>query len=699
MEFLLELMTEEMPPSHVKSALEQVERGFKAELVAADLWPRDMNADAPVIKTFGTCRRLVVLAEIEAGQRDREDKVVGPPKAVAFGADGSPAPAALGFARSRGIDPARLEVIKTEKGEYVGFTKVERGKPAADILPDVLVRVLSGLTFPKMMRWDENPVRFSRPVKNILCLAAGRPLAFSFAGVASGEGTFGHRLLAPSPIRPSSFGSYRDELRQARVIIDEGERRALIVAQAEALLAPLKAQMFPDLGLLERLTFDVEQPLVFLGSFPEDYLSLPLEVLSTAMREGQRLFSVVKGKKQLPLFLGVADAAADPKSLIRSGNERVLKARLEDARFFWTQDIKIPLKRRAAGLKRVVFQEKLGSYEDKSLRLKKLAGYLCDKLDAAEVKKDVILAAEVCKADLLTEMVGEFSSLQGKMGGLLATREKLGETAARAIYEHYQPVSLEDESPASLGGSILSLADKLDSLVGVMGLGIPTTGSSDPFGLRRNAHGVCKVILDRKLVFSFPRLLEKALDVYGPKLEKGNAEVKAACLEFFANRLRYIFDRQGLRYDLVNASFGPGIDNIYFTLLRLQALHSLRSSPQFEPFILMAKRVNNIIRDHPACKVNPAHFQEKEEKELQALYLLIKENIGPMIVQGDFSQAQRMIFRLQPSLNAFFEKVMVMDKDLRLRKNRLGLLQAISKLLLQIADYSQIVVEGEKASA
>jgi len=696
MEFLLELMAEEMPPSHVRAALDQISQTFPGELAAAGLGPRGGPNSAVPVKTYGTSRRLVILAEIEAGQQDREEQVIGPPKAVAYAADGSPTPAALGFAKSRGVDPARLEVIKNDKGEYVGFTKVGRGRAAADILPEVVVRVLSGLTFPKMMRWGENPVRFSRPVKNILCLLDGRPLALAFAGVNAGGLTFGHKLLAPRPLQPGSFAEYRELLAGAGVIIDQEERRALILSQAEALLAPLKAQMFSDPGLLERLTYDVEHPFVFLGGIPEAYLALPLEVLSTAMREGQRLFSVVKGKKQQPHFLGVADVTGDAQSLIRSGNERVLKARLEDARFFWSQDIKTGLKKRSAGLKRVVFQEKLGSYEDKSLRLKKLCGYLCDKLDAAEMKKDILEAAELCKADLLTDMVGEFPALQGKMGGLLAAREKLGETVSKAIYEHYQPAGLDDDAPASTGGAILSLADKLDSLAGVMGLGISTSGSGDPFGLRRNAHGVCKIILGRKLVFSFSRLLDKALDGYGDKLEKSKAEVKAACLDFFAGRLRSIFDKQGFRYDLINAAFGAGIDTVYYTVLRLQALHGLRSSPQFEPFILMAKRVNNIIRDQPEGKVNPAHFQEKEEKELHALFALVKQNIDPMISQGDFGQAQRMIFRLQPGLNAFFDKVMVMDKDIRLRRNRLGLLQAISQLLLQIADYSQIVVEGEK---
>ena len=699
MEFLLELMTEELPPSHVRSALDQVSQAWPGALTAAGLVQPNGPGPSPSLKTYGTCRRLVVLAEIPAGPGEREERVIGPPKAAAYAADGTPTAAALGFAKSRGVDPYRLEVFKTDKGEYVGFTKVARGRDAADILPEVVVKILSGLVFPKMMRWGENPTRFSRPVTNILCLLDGRPLDFVFAGVRAGGATFGHKLLSAEPFEPRSFAEYRDRLAASGVVLDQEERRASIVSQAEALLAPLKAQMLYDPELLARLTFDVEHPFVFLGAFPEAYLALPLEILSTAMREGQRLFSVIKGKKQQPNFLGVADARDDAKSLIRSGNERVLKARLEDARFFWAEDVKVGLKKRSAGLKKVVFQEKLGSYEDKSLRLKKLCVYLCDKVDAAEIKKDVLLAAELCKADLLTDMVGEFPSLQGRMGGLLAAREKMGETAAKTIYEHYQPAGLDDEPPPSMGGAILSLADKLDSLAGVMGLGIATTGSGDPFGLRRNAHGICRIILDRKFILNLPRLVDKALDAFVEKLSLRKAEVKTACLVFLAIRLKSIFEKQGYRYDLITAAFGAGPEDFYHAALRLQALHGLRSSPQFEPFILMAKRVNNILRDQPESKVNPGLFQEKEEKELFALFSLVKQNIGPMISQGDFGQAQKMIFRLQPGLNAFFDKVLVMDKDLRLRRNRLGLLQAIRKLLVQIADYSQVVVEGERGAA
>jgi glycyl-tRNA synthetase beta chain len=436
-----------------------------------------------------------------------------------------------------------------------------------------------------------------------------------------------------------------------------------------------------------------------MGAFPEEYLKLPLEILSTAMREGQKLFSVVKGKKQLPFFLGVADAPGDPKGFIQKGNERVLKARLEDAKFFWDQDLKISLAKRAPGLKQVLFQEKLGSYDDKVQRLKKLVAYLCEKVDAHKVVKEVVQAAELCKVDLTTEMVREFPSLQGKVGGLYAAAEGLPAVVSQAIYEHYLPVGLDDESPSSLPGAVLSLADKLDSIVGVMGIGIQTTGSSDPFGLRRNAHGVCKIILDLKLNLSFMRLLEKVISVYGDKLKRPKNEILPLCRDFFLNRLRYIYEKMGFRYDLVQAGLSAGIDNIHFSFLRVKALDVLKSSPQFEPLILMAKRVNNIITGQSLATVNSSLFVEKEERELYAIFSIIKQNVTPMIAKGDFAQAQKIVFRLQPGLSDFFDRVLVMAEENKLRRNRLALLQAISKVLLQIADYSQVVVEGEKPAA
>lgn len=689
MEFLLELLTEELPASHILSALEQLDGRFRQELEAARVGVSDL-------KTLATPRRLVVVGNFALGQEDREAVVTGPPKSVGIGPDGSFTQAAKGFARSQGISESALEVVRTPKGEYLGFKKKSTGAPTREILAEAVPRILGSLAFPKTMRWGSSPFRFSRPIHNLLCLFDGKPLDLVFEGLKANDSTVGHRILSPHKFRVGSFAEYKALLAENQVIVDPAERRAIILAEIEDKLAPLKAEVHPDPDLLEELIDNVEHPLVVFGSFPESFLSLPMEVLSTAMRKHQKFFSVLRDKKQLPYFLGVADAREDAKGLIRSGNERVLKARLEDARFFWGEDRKVSLADRAAGLRSVVFQEKLGSYEDKAQRLKKIASYLCDKLEAAKVKKDVTEAAGLCKADLLTEMVKEFPSLQGKMGGLYAREEGYPVGVHEAIYEHYLPAGLEDDSPSSLPGAVLSLADKLDSIVGVVGVGVEVSGSSDPFGLRRNALGVCKVILDRELRFSFPLLVDKVLATYGDRLTVKRDSVKRYVLEFFAGRLRFILEKQGFRYDLVGAALGPGIQQVHDVLLRVRALDSLKASPQFEPFILMAKRTNNILRDQSAPKLNPDLFVEKEERDLFSAFSIIEHNASPMIAAGDFGRAQTIIFKLQPVLNAFFDGVLVMAEEKKLRQNRLALLQAINRMLSGMADYSQVVVEGER---
>jgi glycyl-tRNA synthetase beta chain len=367
---------------------------------------------------------------------------------------------------------------------------------------------------------------------------------------------------------------------------------------------------------------------------------------------------------------------------------------MEDAKFFWVQDVKSSLKEKSKKLSQVIFQERLGSYQDKIDRLKKIAAYISDRLELQDEKNAVTGAAELCKADLLTEMVKEFPSLQGKMGGLYAKGEGYAASVWRAIYEQYQPISLDDSSPSSLTGAILALADKLDTVVGTMGIGTEVSGSKDPFGIRRNAQGVCKIILDKKFSFSFSRLLDKVISTMKDKLVREKKEIKSYALDFFESRLHYIFESLGYRYDLVNASLAPGIDNVYHSYLRLKALDSLKESPQFEPMIMIAKRVNNILRDLPRYKVNEELLMEKQERELHTTFSIIRDNILPLIAIGDFAKAQRMIFRMKSSINDFFDHVLVMAEDKKIRRNRLALLQEISQLFRMIADYSLVVLEG-----
>lgn len=686
MEFLLEIGTEEMPSSHIQSGLSQLKQKLEEAL-------RSSNITFSRMRSYGTCRRLVVVGNFAIEQKDRVEEIIGPPKTAAFDEEGTPKPAAVGFANKHGLSVDQLVVLKKDRGEYAGARKIIKGAPTADILVEILPKIISSLSFPKMMRWGESALRFSRPIQNVLCIFGEKPLIFRVGEVTSSNFTTGHKIFSPRKIRPKTFSEYRKELAANHVVVEQEKRKLMILKQAEKRLQPLGASIYPDEELLDKLSFDVESPHVILGQFPEEYLQLPLEVLSTAMKAGQNLFSVVKGKKQLSYFIGVADVPEDSKALIRTGNERVLKARLEDAKFFWEQDLKVGLQRRAEELDRVIYQEKLGSYEDKTQRLKKIAVYLTDKLEVSGEKRSIGEAAELCKVDLLTEMVREFPSLQGQVGGLYAREERYPANVWKAIYEHYQPLSMDCAVPSSLNGAILSLGDKLDSIVGAIGIGMEISGSRDPFGLRRNAQGICKIILEKKISLSFDRFLDKAIAVYGEIFEKDKKSIKERCLEFFKGRLQYIFENQGFRYDLVNAAISPGIENIYYTYLRLKALDSLKESAHFEPMILIAKRVNNILRDQPQkYKINSELLFEKEERELHTTFTIIRENTVEMLAQGDFTKAQRMIFRIRSSINTFFDHVLVMTDDKRLRRNRLALLQAISQLLNEIADYSQIVV-------
>ncbi len=349
MEFLLEITTEEMPGSHILAALNQMEEKIRNELLSVDI--RISKLD-----TFGTCRRLIVMGNFVERQKDQLEQIIGPPKSVAFSPDGKPTPAALGFAESQGVDINTLEVVKTQRGEYIGIKKSSKGKMTRDILNETLPKIIEALSFPKMMRWGDNPVRFSRPIKNILCLFGQKRLNFSVARIDSSDSTTGHKIYFPQRIKVKILSQYKDALKKKKVIIDPLRRKKMILDQSERKLASLNAQLFEDDLLMEKLCYDVEHPYVFLGSFPEEYLNLPLEVLSTAMKVGQNLFSVVKGRRQLPYFLGVADALNDTKSLIKKGNARVLKARLEDAKYFWEQDVKTPLKKRSGGLDQIIFQ-------------------------------------------------------------------------------------------------------------------------------------------------------------------------------------------------------------------------------------------------------------------------------------------------------------------------------------------------------
>jgi glycyl-tRNA synthetase beta chain len=691
MELLLEINTEEMPALHVKTALEQLEQGLHRKLVDVHLVDK-MNKPGH-IQTFGTCRRLVLYADIVSKQQPKQEIIIGPPKKAAYDKNNNPTSAAKGFAKANNVGVSDLEIIKNEKGEYMGVKRSIKGKKAVELLKDIIPELIEELSFPKMMRWGQSTLRFSRPIKNILCLGDGNVIPFKVGNISATHYTYGHKLFFPEKIEISSFKDYLSKLKQKKVIIDAVSRKKRIEKQIKEKLVPLDAEIYPDKELLEKVTYDVEYPYVFRGEFPGDYLKLPIEVLSTAMKVGQNLFSVVdKENKQLPVFLGVSDGSPDKKLLVKKGNERVLKARLEDARFFWIHDLEKPLAEKKSLLSRILYQEKLGNYKEKTSRIKELAQFLSNKTGVKE-KKYLMQAAELCKVDLITEMVREFPSLQGKTGGLYAKEQGYPEQVWKAVYEHYQPTSQDDSSPSSLNGAVLSIADKIDSIVGAFGIGIEVTGSKDPFGLRRSAQGICRTILDRNMSFSLSRLIQQTISEYKNLLDKSSQDIIKQCEAFFKDRLSHLYEKQDYRYDLVKAALGAGFDNIYYSYLRLKALDGIKDSPEFNSLIIVVKRVNNILRGQPKRRMNSDLFNEKKEIELYTDYSTLKEKIMPLISTGDFIKAQNYILEIRSTVDSFFDHVLVMADDPMTRKNRLALLRAVSRLFSQVADYSQVVVD------
>ena len=686
-EFLLEIYTEEMPSSHVKFGLEQLKSLFDKHL-------KENRVEFSEIKTYGTPRRLIVyIEEISKKQAEGEEQILGPPKSAAFDDKGKPTPAAEGFARSHGIKVKQLKIFQTERGEYIGYIKKLKGKPTEEVLSQIIPQIIKSLTFPKSMKWGNYNIKFSRPIRNILCIMNGKLIEFELENLKSTDFSFGHKTYSFQKFTVNSFKKYNELLLKNFVIIDQEQRKSIILKNINDKLSDIGAELKKDDDLLERIVYSVEYPYVFVGSFPEKYLNLPLEVTSTALKEGQNLFSVIKEGKPIPYFVGVADIPEDPKGYIKTGNERVLIARLEDAEFFWNEDRKKPMKERVNDLKKIIFHEKLGNYFEKKERIKSLVEFLVNELKLSRIKNFVLEAAELAKVDLTTEMVKEFPNLQGKIGGLYLKEEGYPEEVWLAVYEHYQPLSTEDKSPVTITGALLSISDKIDSLVGSIGIGLEATGSKDPFGLKRLAIGVCKTIIDNSLSFSLHKFVNKAIELYGNKILLSPDKTEDFVLKILENRIKMHLQSLDYRYDLINASLGAGIENIFYAYLKLDALNRLKESKNFKPLIIASKRVNNIIQNQPEFPLKVNLLKEKEEKELYDIFKTVESEASPFIKSGEFEKAYEVIVNLRPFIDNFFDKVLVMTEDKKLRENRIALLQKISKLFFQLADFSKIVEE------
>ncbi|HMF98752.1 MAG TPA: glycine--tRNA ligase subunit beta [Vicinamibacterales bacterium] len=735
-ELLLEIGCEELPASWLPDLTQKV-----GEIVGAQLREHRLPAESPV-ETYSTPRRLTVrIVRVPERQNDLEELVNGPPVSAGFTPDGTPTAAATGFAAKQGVDVASLERVQTAKGEYLAFRRRQRGKAAVDVLPAVLGGTLRGLTFPRPMHWDallddgRGELLFGRPIRWILFIYGGRVVPFSIARAAaaqtgqvqevpSGAVTYGHRFLTTSgragrAIKVRSFDEYRARLLENFVILERGERHNKIAreldAKAQRLQGRVSRTVRHDSGLLQEVPDLVEYPSVVAGTFALEFLDLPEEVLTTTLVHHQHYFPVESDDGRLKnAFLAVINTEPDNERTIARNAERVVTARLRDARFFWEADRQAPLESRIERLGTLLFHKKLGSYQNKAERIEQLAGWIAREALGADASTAAAAAkaARLAKVDLTTDMVREFTELQGTMGGIYARAERHPEEVWKAIYYHYLPVGVEADAPpsrAQLGKAAatwaaVSLADKLDTIVGLFAAGEKPTGSRDPYGLRRAAQGVVKILTDSAdLTRADPapdleRLVDRSFDTFAASVQVADAQWKARLFEFLAERQSHLFERRG--FDIAEArAVGRFWKRPHDALARIQAVSKERNSKDFVALAEVAKRVNNITGDYAAADglddlkgvlVEPAEVALAEE--IDQRWPKIRDASRRQL----YGDAMKQIVALRGPLDRFFTEVLVMSEDQRLRHARLSLLSMVRDTINSIADISEVAPEEVK---
>jgi len=710
-DFLLEIGLEEVPARMIDAAQAELARRVGEVLV------RERLTSDGKLESFSTPRRLGLLARgIAASQPDADEQVLGPSLKISF-KDGEPTQAAQAFAKKVGLPVEKLEKVTTPKGEYLAAKVTNRGRSAGEVLADALPKEITALYWPKNMFWRSKNERFVRPLRWLVALLDENAISMELFGMSAQAGTRGHRILGSSTTIPRA-SAYEQTLREVKVIASRSEREQRIRKALDAATRTVAgARWREDAELLDTVVNLTEWPSAILGNFDREFLELPEEVLVTVMRDHQKYFAVEDASGRLaPHFLAVLNTEGDPAGIIRHGNERVLRARFNDARFFWQTDQKRPLRERVPDLKKVTFQKDLGSYYDKSMRMQKLASLICQSLEDAGVKVRpgiVHKAALLAKTDLTTELVKEFTELQGIVGGLYTRAQQLDpnlnddqrNAIAAVIYDQYKPESMEDRVPRTVEGAVLSIADKADSIAGMFALGLQPTGSKDPFALRRQANGIVKIIAEHKLPLSLRHLWSDALTGYeGSEARKAfsaAAGLDDALAGFFRERMEhYLRDVLCLEYDTVNAVLAAGADDVVDAVARAQAVGKVRDLPDFLSIAAAFKRINNILKQAQEKNFKTAadfdySIATEEEKILRAKAELLAPRFDAARESRDYADALIQLSTLRESVDNFFDKVMVMVDDDRVRANRLALLQNLLRSFSTIADFSEIVTEGK----
>ncbi|HKS73132.1 MAG TPA: glycine--tRNA ligase subunit beta [Terriglobales bacterium] len=711
-EFLLEIGCEEIPARMIDSA--------QAELVSrvGALLAREALGSADSISALSTPRRLSVTASVAAAQPDVTEQVNGPSVSVAF-KDGQATPAAHAFAKKVGLDVSRLSRVTTPKGEYLSAQVTKEGRSASDILSETLPREIAGIYWPKNMYWQKPSEKFVRPVRWLVAMLDGQVVPLEFDGVQAGSVSRGHRLLADRSVQiPQAGSAYIEALQKVKVLGREAREQQIRKALDSATRTIPGARWREDSALLDKVVNLTEFPSVILGNFEAEFLELPEEVLVTVMRDHQNYFAIEDANHNLlPHFLAVLNTDGDPQGIIRHGHERVLRARFNDARFFWQTDQKHSLRQRVEWLKHVTFQKDLGSYYQKTIRVQRLCSWLCElvKNGGLAIRPGIVhKAAYLSKADLTTELVKEFTELQGIIGGLYARAQQLDSELpeatrfliADAIYDQYKPESMEDSVPRTIEGAVLSIGDKADSIAGMFALGLVPSGSKDPFALRRQANGIVKTIAEYKLPIPVAQMIFDAREAYrGSEAEKKFSEkvdFPNTVKEFFRERLDfYLRDTLGFRYDVVNAVLAVGSEDVVDAVARAQALKEVLHRPEFQAVAAACKRTRNILRQADEKRVEVgSRFVDladasAEEKTLAAYIAATVPKVHSQQKKKEYLPALLALSEAREPVDKFFDKVMVMVEDPRIRSNRLALLATLLREFSTIADFSEIVTEGK----
>jgi glycyl-tRNA synthetase beta chain len=701
-DFLLEIGCEEIPARMLDAAREELAKRV------GELLGRERLAVDAAITSFATPRRLAVLAPgIAATQPDVQEQATGPSVKVAF-KDGQPTPAADAFAKKVGVSVEQLDRVTNAKGEYIAATVTKKGRNAAEVLSEFLPKEIQALYWPKNMYWRlGKPERFVRPVRWLVAMIGGEVVPLEFAGIKAGVHTRGHRILSGGEQAISDPASYAQTLADARVMAVPAEREHRIRKALDAAARTVAgARWREDAELLKTVVNLTEWPAAILGSFDKQFLTLPEEVLVTVMRDHQKYFAVEDASGKLaPYFLAVLNTDGDPEGLMRHGNERVLRARFNDARFFWDTDQKTPLESRVEMLKAVTFQKELGSYHAKTERM----AVLIEKVGSGLAQQGVSLdqkaaghAGRLSKTDLTTELVKEFTELQGIVGGLYAAAQGSSQAAADAIYDQYKPGSMEDSVPRTIEGAVLAIADKADSIAGMFALGLVPSGSKDPFALRRQANGIVRIAAEHKLPLSIAALMSSALQAYrGSEAEKkfkqaGDAYAQAV-RTFFDERLEfYLGEALGFPHGVVKATVASGSDQIADAVARARAVNHVRPSADFEAIATSFKRIRNILRQAQetnkkvAQPYDPKMLHEEAEQQLALEIPRVASRVDALQAEKRYEEALLEISRMRPLVDAFFDKIMVMVEDETLRAQRLGLLATLLEKFSGIADFSLV---------